>query len=91
MSEIFKQHDNPQPQKLMDRLQQEFKSERTLEEDSAAHLRNEKIADNAATFYDLPAEKQTLDCYIELQPKAKDSQYENTQRIFEAKRREEQL
>jgi len=32
MSEIFKQHDNPQPQKLMDRLQQEFKSERTLEE-----------------------------------------------------------
>ncbi|KAG4097740.1 hypothetical protein H8356DRAFT_940515 [Neocallimastix lanati (nom. inval.)] len=32
MDEVFKQRDDPQPQRLMDRLLKEFKSERTLEE-----------------------------------------------------------
>ncbi|ORY20617.1 hypothetical protein LY90DRAFT_516641 [Neocallimastix californiae] len=32
MDEVFKQRDDPQPQRLMDRLLKEFKSERTLKE-----------------------------------------------------------
>jgi len=39
MDEVFKQRDDPQPQRLMDRLLKEFKSERTLEEVKTALLK----------------------------------------------------
>ena len=39
MDEVFKQRDDPQPQRLMDRLLKEFKSERTQEEVKTAMLK----------------------------------------------------
>jgi len=39
MNEEFKQRTDPQPQRLMDRLLKEFKSERTLEEVKTAILK----------------------------------------------------
>ncbi|KAG4083623.1 hypothetical protein H8356DRAFT_1064736 [Neocallimastix lanati (nom. inval.)] len=80
MDEVFKQRDDPQPQRLMDRLLKEFKSERTLEEVKTAMLKlrhdwgkayeylsefNRLIRPSVReAFYDLPAEKQTLEDYV---------------------------
>ncbi|ORY21669.1 hypothetical protein LY90DRAFT_515973 [Neocallimastix californiae] len=98
MDEVFKQRDDPQPQRLMDRLLKEFKSERTLEEVKTAMLKLRhdwgkayeylsefnrlsrilQLTDETKrlllvqqvrpsvreAFYDLPAEKQTLEDYV---------------------------
>ncbi|KAG4094404.1 hypothetical protein H8356DRAFT_998497, partial [Neocallimastix lanati (nom. inval.)] len=77
MDEVFKQRDDPQPQRLMDRLLKEFKSERTLEEVKTAMLKLRHDWGKAyeylsefnrpsvrEAFYDLPAEKQTLEDYV---------------------------
>ncbi|KAG4101834.1 hypothetical protein H8356DRAFT_1383031, partial [Neocallimastix lanati (nom. inval.)] len=77
MDEVFKQRDDPQPQRLMDRLLKEFKSERTLEEVKTAMLKFRHDWGKAyeylsefnrpsvrEAFYDLPAEKQTLEDYM---------------------------
>jgi len=98
MDEVFKQRDDPQPQRLMDRLLKEFKSERTLEEVKTAMLKLKhewvkayeylsefnrlsrilQLSDETKrlllvqqvrpsvreAFYDLPAEKQTLEDYV---------------------------
>jgi len=39
MDKVFKQRDDPQPQRLMDRLLQEIKTERTLGEVKTAMLK----------------------------------------------------
>ena len=99
MDEVYKQRDDPQPQKLMERLQKEFKSERTLVEVKTAMLKLKhewgkayeylsefnrlsrilQLTDSTKRlvlmqqvrpsireeFYDLPAEKQTLEGYVE--------------------------
>ncbi|KAG4107442.1 hypothetical protein H8356DRAFT_886662, partial [Neocallimastix lanati (nom. inval.)] len=80
MNEVFKQRDDPHPQRLMDRLLKEFKSERTLEEVKTAMLKlrhdwgkayeylsefNRLIRPSVReAFYDLPTEKQTLEDYV---------------------------
>ncbi|ORY10374.1 hypothetical protein LY90DRAFT_518706 [Neocallimastix californiae] len=97
MDEVFKQRDDPQPQRLMDRLLKEFKSERTLDEVKTAMLKLRhdwgkayeylsefnrlsrilQLMDETKrlllvqvrpsvreAFYDLPAEKQTLEDYV---------------------------
>ncbi|ORY12056.1 hypothetical protein LY90DRAFT_637107 [Neocallimastix californiae] len=68
MDEVFKQRDDPQPQRLMDRLLKEFKSERTLEEltdETKRLLLVQQVRPSVReAFYDLPAEKQTLEDYV---------------------------
>ncbi|ORY20200.1 hypothetical protein LY90DRAFT_634010 [Neocallimastix californiae] len=71
MDEVFKQRDDPQPQRLMERLLKEFKSERTLEEVKTAMLKLRhdwgkayEYLSEFNSFYDLPAEKQTLEDYV---------------------------
>jgi len=98
MDKVFKQRDDPQLQRLMDRLLKEFESERTLEEVKTAMLKLKhkwgkayeylsefnrldrilQLTDETKrlllgqqvrpsvreAFYDLPAEKQTLEDYV---------------------------
>ncbi|KAG4083478.1 hypothetical protein H8356DRAFT_1017464, partial [Neocallimastix lanati (nom. inval.)] len=68
MDEVFKQRDDPQPQRLMDRLLKEFTSERTLEEltdETKRLLLVQQVRPSVReAFYDLPAEKQTLEDYV---------------------------
>ncbi|KAG4105178.1 hypothetical protein H8356DRAFT_925646 [Neocallimastix lanati (nom. inval.)] len=68
MDEVLKQRDDPQPQRLMERLLKKFKSERTLEEVKTAILKLRHEWDKA---YEYLAEFNRLSRILQLSDETK--------------------